>query len=139
VDANGKALPGGNGKGLGASNLAIVSQTKRSQPAVHIETAAANLGTTPYWLRLNLRIVGDYVTRDQLQALGKRDRKAPLRGQAWQRHWRSRNYSPDVARRDDLLLPGSFHVAAAEKSLQARISADAYSRAWARSFEAVRI
>jgi hypothetical protein len=45
-----------------------------------------------------------------------------LRGQAWQRHWRSRNYSPDVVRRDDLLLPGGIHVTAAEKSLRDNIA-----------------
>jgi hypothetical protein len=106
----------------------IGSESKPSQPTpqVHIEAAAAELGTTPYWLRLNLRIVGDYVTRDQLRALGKRDRKAPLRGQAWQRHWRSHNYSPDVVRRDDLLLPGGSHVAAAERVLHDRLCALAF-------------
>jgi hypothetical protein len=93
---------------------------------VHIEAAAAELGTTPYWLRLNLRIVGDYVTQDQLRAIGKRDRKAPLRGQVWQRHWRSRNYCPDVVRRDDLLLPGGTHVAAAERVLHDRLCALAF-------------
>jgi hypothetical protein len=98
------------------------SNRPHTTPQVHIEAAAAELGTTPYWLRLNLRIVGDYVTLDQLRALGKRDRKAPLRGQAWQRHWRSRNYSPDVVRRDDRLLPGGIHVAAAEKSFRDNIA-----------------
>jgi hypothetical protein len=99
------------------------SNRPHTTPQVHIEAAAAKLGITPFWLRLRLRLVGDYVSRDQLRALGKRDREAPLRGQAWQRHWRSRNYAPDVVRRDDLLLPGGIHVAAAERALHDRLCA----------------
>jgi hypothetical protein len=113
----------------------------RTSSQVHIETAAANLGTTPYWLRLRLGVVvGDHVTREQLRALADNDAGASRRAQqlrastklgtggsriSWQRHvaiMRSRDdLSGHRVRRPDPHQPDGVHVAAAEEALQRRI------------------
>jgi hypothetical protein len=147
MSENSEGLAGRNGKALGASNLAIGSKTKRSRTAsqVHIETAAANLGTTPYWLRLRLRTIGiavsDHVKRDHLRALADDDANASQRAQklrgaakpgaggsriSWQRHvavMRSRDdlSGPRVSPPDPN-QPAGTHVAAAEKALQENIA-----------------
>jgi hypothetical protein len=87
-------------------------------PQVHIEIAAANLGTTPYWLRLSLRAIGiavsDYVAHDHLRALADSNRaasKAAQRLHAGQRKngrgsrisWRS--HLSAMRSRDDLSGP----------------------------------
>ena len=111
----------------------------RATPQVHIEVAAANLGSTPYWLRLNLRIVGDYVTRDQLRVLADRSRAAGAIARKLQREdrrgssrisWRSHlsamrsrdDLSGPRVRRPDPNQPAGTHVAAAEKALQENIA-----------------
>jgi hypothetical protein len=114
----------------------------RTKSQVHIEVAAAELGTTPYWLRLRLRAigisVGDSVTREQLRALSDSSRASAAIARKLRREdrhgssrisWRNQlgrmrsrdDLSAPRATRPDPSQPDGVYIAAAGEALYSRM------------------